>query len=102
MVSRRMPVSRSIRRSDHPSRPNAMTCCFFSSLKTLLTVTEDSVLTSAFNALDDGLQLAGFQVTLTGRFWVTPEVLPTGNHHFRFLFSGDVAYFNTLISKPFE
>jgi hypothetical protein len=50
-----------------------MTCCFFSSLKTLLTVTEDSVLTSAFNALDDGLQLAGFQVTLTGRFWVTPE-----------------------------
>src|ERR1017187_10327514 len=73
MVSRRMPVSRSIRRSDHPSRPNAMTCCFFSSLKTLLTVTEDSVLTPAFNVLDDGLQLAGFQVTLTGRFWVTPE-----------------------------
>src|ERR1035441_1617553 len=77
MVSRRMPVSRSIRRSDHPSRPNAMTCCFFSSLKTLLTVTEDSVLTSAFNALDDGLQLAGFQVTLTGRFWVTPEAAVT-------------------------
>src|SRR5712692_351878 len=51
-----------------------MTCCFFSSLKTLLTVTEDSVLTSAFNVLDDDLQLAGFQVTLTGRFWVTPEV----------------------------
>ena len=50
-----------------------MTCCFFSSLKTLLTVTEDSVLTSAFNALDDDLQLAGFQVTLTGRFGVTPE-----------------------------
>jgi hypothetical protein len=37
-------------------------------------VTEDSVLTPAFNVLDDGLQLAGFQVTLTGRFWVTPEV----------------------------
>ena len=50
-----------------------MTCCFFSLFKTLLTVTEDSVLTSAFNVLDDGLQLAGFQVTLTGRFWVTPE-----------------------------
>src|ERR1039457_6937045 len=73
MVSRRMPVSRSIRRSDHPSRPNAMTCCFFSSLKTLLTVTEDNVLTPAFNVLDEDLQLAGFQVTLTGRFWVTPE-----------------------------
>ena len=27
----------SMRRSDHPSRPSAMTCCFFSSLKTLLT-----------------------------------------------------------------
>ena len=26
-----------MRRSDHPSRPSAMTCCFFSSLKTLLT-----------------------------------------------------------------
>src|ERR1017187_9538332 len=73
MVSRRMPVSRSIRRSDHPRRPNAIACCFFSSLKTLLTLTEDSVLTSAFNVLDDGLQLAGFQVTPTGRFWVTPE-----------------------------
>src|ERR1017187_6220185 len=74
MVSRRMPVSRSIRRSDHPRRPNAIACCFFSSLKTLLTLTEDSVLTSAFNVLDDGLQLAGFQVTPTGRVWVTPEV----------------------------
>jgi len=38
-------------------------------------MTEDSVLTSAFNALDDGLQLAGFQVTPTGRFWVTPEAM---------------------------
>lgn len=36
-VSRRTPVASSIRRSDHPSRPNANTCCFFSSLKTLLT-----------------------------------------------------------------
>src|SRR5262245_42166322 len=35
-VSRRTPVSCSIRRSVQPSFPNAMTCCFFSSLKTLL------------------------------------------------------------------
>jgi hypothetical protein len=41
-------------------------------------LTEDSVLTSAFNVLDDGLQLAGFQVTPTGRFWVTPEDSRTG------------------------
>jgi len=27
----------------------------------------------AHNVLDGGLQLAGFQVTPTGRFWVTPE-----------------------------
>ena len=43
-VSRQMPDSRSIRRSDHPRRPKAMTRCFFSSLRTLLTRTEDSVL----------------------------------------------------------
>src|ERR1019366_2060451 len=35
-----------IRRSDHPSRPNAMTCCFFSSFKTLLTLTEGIALAS--------------------------------------------------------
>src|SRR5580658_1754113 len=29
-----------MRRSDHPSCPSAMTCCFFPSLKTLLTLTE--------------------------------------------------------------
>jgi hypothetical protein len=34
-VSRRTPVVCSIRRSDQPSRPRAITCCCFSSLKTL-------------------------------------------------------------------
>lgn len=34
-VSRRMPVASSIRRSGHPRRPRARTCCRFSSLKTL-------------------------------------------------------------------
>jgi hypothetical protein len=43
-VSRRTPVLRWMRRSDHPNRPKAMTCCFFSSLKTLLTAMEDSLL----------------------------------------------------------
>ena len=33
-VSRRTPVSFSMRRSDQPSRPSAITCCRFSSLKT--------------------------------------------------------------------
>src|SRR3954447_12182917 len=40
MVSRRMCTAASMRLRDHPSRPSAMTCCFFSSLKTLLTLTE--------------------------------------------------------------
>ena len=34
-VSRRTPASSSIRRNDQPSWPSAMTCCRFSSLKTL-------------------------------------------------------------------
>src|SRR5581483_11799410 len=35
-VSRRTPVACSICRNDKPSFPSAMTCCFLSSLKTLL------------------------------------------------------------------
>lgn len=59
-VSRRIPVAFSIRRNDHPRRPRAMTCCFFSSLKTLLTATEGNAPASQFNVLGDGLSLAGF------------------------------------------
>jgi hypothetical protein len=40
LVSRRMCTARSIRRSDHPRRPKAITCCLFASFKTLLTSTE--------------------------------------------------------------
>ncbi len=39
-VSRRIPVSCWMRLSGQPSRPSAMTCCRFSSLKTLLTSME--------------------------------------------------------------
>src|SRR5258706_15565176 len=35
-----------MRRSDHPSRPKATTCCFFSSFKTLLTTTGGIALAS--------------------------------------------------------
>ncbi len=42
-VSRRTPVACSMRRSDHPSRPSASTCCFLSSLKTLLIPAMDHV-----------------------------------------------------------
>src|ERR1700688_2172151 len=60
-----------MRRSDHPSRPSAMTCCFFSSLKTLLTLTEGNP-HAMLNVLGS-TPLAGFQVILIGRFWVIPE-----------------------------
>src|SRR5215471_7929195 len=39
-VSRRMWTAFSMRRSDQPSRPSAITCSLFASLKTLLTLTE--------------------------------------------------------------
>src|SRR5271157_3367440 len=43
-VSRRILVVCWIRRSDHPSRPRAKTCCFFSSFKTLAMPTEPTSL----------------------------------------------------------
>src|SRR6266446_6136916 len=72
-VSRRTPVVCSIRRSDQPSRPRAIACCCFSSLKTLLTLTErnpPSGSMSWFSSL-----LAGLQVATYGRFWVATDVL---------------------------
>jgi hypothetical protein len=72
-VSRRTPVARWMRRRDHPSRPNAMTCCLFCSLKTLLTSSEGIALALEFNVLGEGLSLAGFQVIMYGRFWVFTE-----------------------------
>ena len=72
-VSRRTPVVCSIRRSDQPSRPNAITCCFVSSLKTLLTLTERNPPSGSMSWLS--LLLAGFQVATYGRFWVATEAV---------------------------
>ena len=71
-VSRRTPVSFSMRRNGHPSRPSAITCCRFSSFKTLLTSTEGSPL--SLPCLDT-FSLAGFQTSLIGRFWVSPKAI---------------------------
>jgi hypothetical protein len=60
-----------MRRSDHPSRPSAMTCCLFSSLKTLLTLTE--VILASGSMSCSALLLAGFQLIIIGRFWVIPD-----------------------------
>src|SRR5208337_2092735 len=48
------------------------TCCFFASLKTLLISTKATCLTPKSTSRAT-FSLAGFQVTLIGRFWVTPE-----------------------------
>ena len=61
-----------MRRSDHPSRPSAMTCCFFASFKTFPTGRRVSPRVRV-NVLGGGLSLAGFEVATYGRFWVTPE-----------------------------
>src|SRR5712691_8934862 len=61
-----------MRRSGHPSRPRAMTCCFFASLKTLLISTKATALRRNQRPRASS-SLAGFEVTLIGRFWVTPE-----------------------------
>ena len=60
-----------MRRKGHPSFPSAMTCCSFSSLKTLLMQKEP--IRALFGVNVPGFSLAGFEVTLIGRFWVTPE-----------------------------
>src|SRR5580700_3065033 len=73
IVSRRTLIAFSICRSDHPSRPNASACCFFSSFKTLLTRTEDNFPPST--QCPESLSLAGFQVIMPGRFWVFTEAI---------------------------
>jgi hypothetical protein len=81
-VSRRTPVACSIRRKVHPSRPSASTCCLFSSLKTLLIPTEATKPLVGVNVPDDYFCMAGFEVIMYGRFWVTPEdkLLLAGTH----------------------
>src|ERR1700730_16440245 len=61
-----------MRGSGHPSRPRAITCCFFASLKTLLIPTKATALRRNQRPRAS-FSLAGFQVTLIGRFWVTAE-----------------------------
>ena len=75
MVSRRMCAALSMRRNDHPRRPKAITCCLFSSFKTLLTFDGGYRPRVGFNVPSDGLSLAGFQLIMYGRFWVITEGL---------------------------
>src|ERR1700685_2523725 len=61
-----------MRRKGHPRRPRAITCCFFASLKTLLMLTKTIALRRNRRPRVS-FSLAGFQVTLIGRFRVTAE-----------------------------
>src|SRR5438128_3547345 len=74
MVSRRTRVASWIFRRDHPSRPKAMICCFFSSFKTFAMLREATYPPAAVNVLDVSSEsMAAFQVFLYGRFWVFTE-----------------------------
>src|SRR6202021_274236 len=75
MVSRRTRVASWIFRRDHPSRPKAMICCFFSSFKTFAMLREATYPPAAVNVLDVSSEsMAAFQVFIYGRFWVFAEV----------------------------
>src|SRR5437667_11915245 len=74
MVSRRTRVASWIFRRDHPSRPKALICCFFSSFKTFAMLREATYPPAAVNVLDVSSEsMAAFQVFLYGRFWVFTE-----------------------------
>src|SRR5258705_10138130 len=74
MVSRRTRVASWIFRRDHPSRPKAMICCFFSSFKTFAMLREATYPPAAVNVLDVSSEsMAAFQVFTYGRFWVFTE-----------------------------
>src|ERR1700733_11937987 len=70
MVSRRTRVASWIFRRDHPSRPKAMICCFFSSFKTFAMLREATYPPAAVNVLDVSSEsMAAFQVFIYGRFF---------------------------------
>src|SRR2546427_2357127 len=76
MVSRRTRVAFWIFRRDHPSRPKAMICSFFSSFKTFAMLREATYPPAAVNVLDVSSEsMAAFQVFMYGRFWVFTEEL---------------------------
>src|SRR6202167_4394613 len=60
-----------MRRNDHPSRPNAMTCSRFSLLKTWL-MTKEAKCPRSGSVLSLPA-MAGFHLIIDGRFWVIAE-----------------------------
>ena len=74
---RRSPAARpsplAMRRSVQPNRPRAMTCCFFASLKRLAMAAQGPRSLAPRQRLERLLPMAGFQVSMYGRFWVSTE-----------------------------
>src|SRR6266576_998192 len=92
MVSRRTRVVSWIFRRDHPSRPNAMICCFFSPFKTFAMLREATDPPAAVNVLDVSSEsMAAFQVFLYGRFWVFTEEPDIEHNQVRSQFFGFVS-----------
>jgi len=64
-----------MRRSDHPSRPSAITCSRFATLKTLDIPAAGTKPVAAVNVPAPATGVAGFQVSISGRFWVSTEAM---------------------------
>src|SRR6266545_5779316 len=62
-----------MRRSVQPNWPRAMTCCFFVSLKMLAMPAEGPQSRPPRQRLERLLSMAGFQVSMYGRFCVSTE-----------------------------
>src|SRR5271165_7025702 len=62
-----------MRRSDLPSGPSAMICCLICSFKRCSRRRRVLALTPELTSWFSGVSLAGFEVTLYGRFWVNPR-----------------------------
>src|SRR3989442_11796247 len=62
-----------MRRSVQPNWPRAMTCRFFASLKMFAMPAEGRTPPPPRQRLERLLPMAGFQLSIYGRFWVSTE-----------------------------
>src|ERR1700745_1367240 len=104
MVSRRTRVACWIFRRDHPSRPKAMICCFFSSFKTFAMLREATHPPAAVNVLDVSSEsMAAFQVFTYGRFWVfTEAAMHVDGFAISYTYDARDQSGNKLEQKPFD
>jgi hypothetical protein len=63
-----------MRRSDQPNRPSATIWWCLSSAKTLLMPRRNAGVPRRRQRLEPLLEMAGFQLSINGRFWVSTEV----------------------------